>query len=128
MENPTTKNEYLIYVSDNYNAEDLFRYKVKTEKPLETVIKAAMLQALYDREITSDKLERLCFGKTPVEMDGYTAYAELSDYHISVWCDNSKSSEFDLSAFYKRAEMAPDNEVDESLFAQLLDEENEEEK
>lgn len=72
-----------IYVSGNYNAEDVTDFYIESDEPITDIIKAVALEALQKRFIDAEEIESITFHNN-VKVNNM-AVIQLNDYHICVW-------------------------------------------
>lgn len=76
--------KHLIYVSDNYQAEDVSVFYVESDASPEDVVKAVALETIKNNGYEIEDIESLEFGAEGLGC-GANAIIQFDDYHLCVW-------------------------------------------
>lgn len=76
-----------IYISNSYEAEKTEDFYVESDKSMRDVVKAAAFQVIYDNDLSEYDVESIRFDAF---QDFYGVLIQCRDFHISVWCMESK--------------------------------------
>lgn len=74
--------KYHIYVSDNYDAEDVNDFYIESEESPECIVKAAAIKVIEDNDLSDDDIESISFNAME---NHYGVLIQCHDYHIMVW-------------------------------------------
>lgn len=90
-------NKYKIFVSDNYDAENVKVYTIESDENEATIVKTIALQTIYDEGLDENDIEKMTFGSISCQNDKYGVIIQCHDFHICVWCDNSENKSISLN-------------------------------
>jgi len=71
-----------VYVSDNYNAEDVTDFYVESDESPECIVKAIALTAIVDNDLSPDEIESISFDAMK---NHYGVLIQCRDHHIMAW-------------------------------------------
>lgn len=74
--------KYHIYVSNNYDAEDVNDFYIESEESPECIVKAVALKTIEDNDLSDDNIESISFNAME---NHYGVLIQCHDYHIMVW-------------------------------------------